>query len=336
MFSFFLLAATTAEAKRFGGGSSFGGKSSYSSPFKKNTSPQKSFSQQKAASTNQQKRQQMASRGGLMGMLGGLALGGLLGALFFGGAFEGFNFFDFLIIGLVIFAIYWFMIKRKTPAPQARTNSGQFDIPVEPQHRESSESETSRNASDQSDKLFKTTPPAAPGSEQLSSNDKASFSSSNKQQSFAESFGMKSGAQNEAPQAHNDQVILPDWFDQQEFISGARSAYTMLQEAWDSGDLDTIRTFTTEAVFDEIQHQHESEPSAGATKIVQLNAQLMDFNELDDHCEAAVLFDALLAESDSAGQQGRAAQVRELWHFVRKNDSNEPTWYLDGIQQLES
>lgn len=113
--------AGAAHAKRLGGGSSFGSKSSYSSPFKK-SSTQKSPSQQKAAATNQAQKQQLSKRGGLMGMLGGLALGGLLGALFFGGAFENFNMFDFLIIGAIIFAIYWFM-KRKKPAPAA---AGQF------------------------------------------------------------------------------------------------------------------------------------------------------------------------------------------------------------------
>ena len=110
-----------------------------------------------------------------------------------------------------------------------------------------------------------------------------------------------------------------------------------MQQAWDKGDLEAIKGLTTEAVYNEISHQLAAEPSQGTTRIVQLDAKLLDFNELDQHSEASVLFDALLDEADSNEDdtQGRATQVRELWHFVRKNNSAEPTWYLDGLQQLE-
>ena len=98
-----------AEAKRFGGARSFGGKSSYNSPFKRSTASKpaaRSASQQKAYNQNQTARQGMSRRGGLMGMLGGLALGGLLGSLFFGGAFENFNFMDILIFGGIASLLY--------------------------------------------------------------------------------------------------------------------------------------------------------------------------------------------------------------------------------------
>jgi predicted lipid-binding transport protein (Tim44 family) len=102
-----------AEAKRFGGGSSFGSKPSYSQPFQGSSSPN-SFSQPlrspaqpaAAASQNQTARQGFANRGGLMGMLGGLALGGLLGSMFFGGAFEHINFMDMLLFAGVIYLLY--------------------------------------------------------------------------------------------------------------------------------------------------------------------------------------------------------------------------------------
>ena len=96
--------STHADAKRFGGGKSFGKsfskQKSYSSP-----SAKKSLTGQKAAAGAQ-----TGSRaGGMMGILGGLAMGGLLGAMFFGGGFEGINFMDILIIAGIGFAIFWFM-----------------------------------------------------------------------------------------------------------------------------------------------------------------------------------------------------------------------------------
>jgi len=331
LFSFITFIAITflsmsiVEAKRFGGGGSFGGKRSYSSPFKKNSTQKKSFSQKKAASSNQQRKQQLSKKGGLMGMLGGLALGGLLGAMFFGGAFENFNFFDFIMIGGIIFAVMWF-IRRKKPGMdsgmQARTANG-FDF----------KTDSKEISSEKKDADFT-----------------QSFSSAEKQQnnkdvSFAESFGMgntdqsNTGMDNEQAasdaQSNANNIVLPEWFNQEEFLSGARSAYNLLQSAWDSGNMDEIKSLTTETVYAEIVQQHAQEASQGATRIIQLQAELIDFNESDGQAEAGVLFDALLGEADDQGNNERAAQVRELWHFVRQTDSTEPTWYLDGIQQLE-
>ncbi|MDQ6954943.1 MAG: Tim44-like domain-containing protein [Mariprofundaceae bacterium] len=102
-----------AEAKRFGGGSSFG--KSFSN---KSAAPAPRMSQQKQAAPSKQAAGSPA-RGGMMGMLGGLALGGMLGALFFGGAFDGINFFDILILAGIAFAVFWFMRRKiQTASPQ--------------------------------------------------------------------------------------------------------------------------------------------------------------------------------------------------------------------------
>ena len=342
--SFSFILVSTVEAKRFGGGYSFGGKKSYSSAFKQKTTQKKSFSQQKATATNQQRKQQLSKRGGLMGMLGGLALGGLLGALFFGGAFENFNFFDFLIIGGIIWAVVWFM-KRKALTPRANSAAatGAYNFDMEPQDdsTQAGNSHIGKNVTQNQFKLSSDKGDAdfsdsfAAGQNNASSSD--SSSSKHKDASFAESFGMDFGHSQQTEHATEpNTVILPEWFNQEEFLGGARSAYTLLQEAWDSGDLEAIKGLTTESVYNEITRQYSAEPSQGKTRIIQLNAELIDFKDLKDQSEASVLFDTLLDEADaSTNAQGRATQVRELWHFVRGNDSTEPTWYLDGLQQLD-
>ena len=308
------LFASSVEAKRFGGGGSFGGKKSYSSPFSKKTSQKKSFSQQKAASSNQQRQQQLSKKGGFMGMLGGLALGGLLGALFFGGAFENFNFFDFIIIGGLIFAFMWFMKRKKQGMQSSANANNNFAF-------NSNAAEPSLNSSDFNSKKIQ------------DSGFTQSFTSLKQPQDTSNDadFGTSAGANT----ADGNNIILPEWFDQEDFLSGARSAYTLLQEAWDSGKLDEIKALTTESVFAEISRQHAQDNSQDTTRILQLNAELIDFNESSDQVEASVLFDALLGEADAQGNNERATQVRELWHFVRKSNSEQPTWYLDGIQQLD-
>ncbi|MDX8387400.1 MAG: TIM44-like domain-containing protein [Ghiorsea sp.] len=105
--------STDADAKRFGGGKSFG----------------KSFSKQKSFSSSSSKKSLTGQKagagakagsraGGMMGILGGLAMGGLLGAMFFGGGFEGINFMDILIIAGIGFAIFWFMRRARASRPQ--------------------------------------------------------------------------------------------------------------------------------------------------------------------------------------------------------------------------
>lgn len=91
-----------AEAKKFGGGKSFG-KSFKTAPVKQQKPQQTDTLKQQNPTANPAKN---SSKKGLMGgLLGGLLAGGLLAA-FFGGAFEGIQFMDILIIGLIAFVIF--------------------------------------------------------------------------------------------------------------------------------------------------------------------------------------------------------------------------------------
>jgi len=118
--SFSFTGLEDAEAKRFGGARSFGGKPSYYKPYRKPSgSNQRSAQQQQAERQNQAARQQLNRRGGLIGLLGGLALGGLLGSLFFGGAFQGLNFMDILVFG----GLAWLLYKMFAAKPRQQTNT---------------------------------------------------------------------------------------------------------------------------------------------------------------------------------------------------------------------
>jgi predicted lipid-binding transport protein (Tim44 family) len=118
-----------AQAKRMGGGRSFGSKPSYSAPYQRSAEPMgssqpiRSPAQQQASVQNQAARQGLAGRGGMMGLLGGLALGGLLGSMFFGGAFEGLNMMDFLLFaGLAFLAYKLFASRARQSQPVAGTS----------------------------------------------------------------------------------------------------------------------------------------------------------------------------------------------------------------------
>ena len=285
-----LVGMSDADAKRFGGGSSFGGRSAYSAPYQRSAlPPSRSASQQQATAQNQAARQGMASRGGLMGMLGGLALGGLLGSLFFGGTFENFNFMDILVLGGIAYLLYKLFAAKAGAVQRPAYNRSAYDDKPQPMQP--------NPAGFNTDILFK----------------------KDNKPTAAQDTGF------------NNPGAVPDGFDPQAFLTGAKRAYTTLQKAWDERDLAEIRGLTTDKVFAEIQAQLKASATENHTDLLKLNAELLEVREIGSELEAVVLFDAIMREDIDA----QTEQVREVWHFVKPKISIQPKWLLDGIQQLE-
>ena len=296
-----------AEAKRFGGARSFGGKSAFSSPYRRSTStkPTRSASQQKAYNQNQTARQGMSRRGGLMGMLGGLALGGLLGSMFFGGAFENFNFMDILVFGGIAYLLFKLFAAKARPRRQSAYSSQQNDYSASnSQYKPQPFSTTSqqRSAGFDTDVLF----------------DK------NKKQDFSSDTQINDDADFESD-------VVPANFDEADFLAGAKGAFKDLQTAWDKRDLAEIRGLTTDKVFAEIQSQLNSTAEINQTDVLKVDAELLSIREMGSELEAVVLFDSSIREDVN----DQPEQVREVWHFIKSKNSIQPKWYLDGIQQLE-
>jgi predicted lipid-binding transport protein (Tim44 family) len=131
-------------------------------------------------------------------------------------------------------------------------------------------------------------------------------------------------------------VNLPRDFNKNEFLDGARRAFTMLQAAWDHGELSDIRGLTTDKVFGEVQDQFFDRDGINKTEILEATAEIIDFNETDHDQVVAVLFNVNMREIDgSSGPDVEPHWVQEVWHFTRPKNALQPTWYVDGIQQVE-
>lgn len=139
---------------------------------------------------------------------------------------------------------------------------------------------------------------------------------------------LRSSQTQTAPSAQN----IPAGFDTQEFLNGAKAAYTRLQGAWDARDLDDLRQFASAEVFAEIQAQAAADPTPGKTEILLLEAQLLEVKTVGNQTIATVLFDTMLREDSSSAP---AEQVREAWHFSRYETGQTSHWVVEGIQQLE-
>lgn len=125
---------------------------------------------------------------------------------------------------------------------------------------------------------------------------------------------------------------IPAGFDTEEFLSGAKAAYTRMQAAWDARDLNDLRHFTSDDVYREIEAQTVADPTPGRTEILLLEARVLEVQVLGNQTVATVLFDAMLREDASAS---RSEQVREAWHFSRYESGGKSHWVVEGIQQLE-
>jgi predicted lipid-binding transport protein (Tim44 family) len=113
----FGLTAFDAEAKRFGGGKSIGKQREAINP---QAAPK---SAQPAAAAPGQ-----AAAGGSkwMGPLAGLAAGGLLAALFMGGAFEGINMMDVLMLAALMAAVFFVVRMLRRPRQEQSARPMQF------------------------------------------------------------------------------------------------------------------------------------------------------------------------------------------------------------------
>ena len=122
----------------------------------------------------------------------------------------------------------------------------------------------------------------------------------------------------------------PQDFDQDEFLRGAKAAYTRLQDSWDRRDLNDIAQFATEDVMQELRRQAQEDPAPGKTELLLVNASILEVRDEGNLRRVAVYFDVLMREDQKSAHP---EQVREVWHFVCSRSAGD-SWKLDGIQQL--
>lgn len=239
--------------------------------------------------------------GGLGSILGGLVMGGLLAAIFMGGGFENINFFDILIFGLIAFMLFKLFAARRRPAVSHASTGNGF--------RDANEKAMQRGFD--TDVMFKANSTADVGGNATT--------------------GGNTNTTESAPVYE-----APKDFNEADFLHGANAAYRMLQQAWDDGELTEIRGLVTDKVFAEIQQQLQQRGGMNRTEIVNLDSRVLEIRTVGKEVEASVMFDSVLREIDDAQtEEAQAQQVREVWHFIKPLNGLHPTWYLDGIQQLE-
>jgi len=129
-----------------------------------------------------------------------------------------------------------------------------------------------------------------------------------------------------------EEVRIPQDFDQEDFMKGAKAVYTRLQSSWDKRDLEDIRHFTSKEVWEEIKRQAQEDPKPSKTEILRVNTRLLEVASSNSHTVASVLFDVMMRESQ---EEDMANEVHEIWHFSKDDKDPKSFWVLEGIQQVE-
>lgn len=298
-----LFTPAEVEAARMGGGRSFGGKPFMSRPAPAPTMRQQTPNAQRQPMNQAQAGQAAAPRaglfGGMGGLFGGLLAGTLLGSLLSGNGFSGGGFMDILLIGLLIFlGLKLFARFRNNRAPVPAGVRG-----AAPQMGDLRDDA-------QGDQLLRR--------EQAAGWDVLRDKSRDAPAGGAADVAVAPG------------VNIPPDFDADEFLRGAKMAYSRLQSSWDKRDLDDIAQFATPAVLEAVREQLAAEPNPSTTEVLLVNAQLLGVETEGDQQRAEVFFDVLLRESPD---QDAPSNVREIWHFLRPSSGGN--WKLDGIQQVD-
>jgi predicted lipid-binding transport protein (Tim44 family) len=132
-----------------------------------------------------------------------------------------------------------------------------------------------------------------------------------------------------APPVVQPASTRPNWFQDESFLREAKAHFIRLQAAYDAGDLNDIREYTTPEVFAEISLQiQERGGKANKTEVVTLNAEMVDVASENGLAIASVRFSGLIRED---GDQ--AAPFSEVWHIQKSLSQPNASWYVAGIQQ---
>ncbi|WER46438.1 Tim44-like domain-containing protein [Cupriavidus sp. WKF15] len=302
--------ALDANAKRMGGSRSIGKQSSNVTQQRQQAPAQQTPSQQPAQQPAQQAAPATAGAAGAAaaaakpkrnwgGILGGIAAGLGIGALLshfgLGGAMAGFL-SNLILIALVAFVAIWLIRKFRggsqrgqQPAYAGAGSAGGLGGNAEPMLRQQEPYSPAAN-------------PVMPAA----------------------------GAAAVAGDAVAQQPWgVPADFDTDAFLRNAKVHFVRLQAAWDAGNLDDIREFTTPEMFAEIKMDlADRGTEVNKTDVVTLEAQMLGIESSPNQHLASVRFSGMIRE-----RAGEAAQpFAEVWNLA-KPVSGSGGWLLAGIQQ---
>jgi len=254
-----VLAIPDAEARRIGGGRNVGTQRNVTAPPAQ--TPAKPAQQQAAQGQQGTQAAPASAASRWAPILGGLAIGGILGYLFGGSGLLG-----ILLVALLAFAAVVAvraLMQRRAPASQPMQYAG-----------------------------------------------------------MRETVHVPTGSALPAIQKTN----VPAGFDASGFLRAAKLNFLKLQAANDAGQLEAIREFTTDELFQELKQDLAGKQQ---TDVFGLEADLLELATEGERHWASVRFSGTVRETPGAEPEA----FSEVWNLVKPADGSSG-WLLAGIQQM--
>ena len=131
-------------------------------------------------------------------------------------------------------------------------------------------------------------------------------------------------------------------FDPNAFVEGARSAYTMIVEAFSAGDRKTLEPLLAAKVLDRYTTAIDQRADRGETVRTEIerirSAEITEAGLDNETARIKVRFVAEIAtetrDADAvviAGDLGHLSTVTEDWMFERRTDTGNPNWVLTRV-----
>lgn len=303
------LASLDSQAARLGGGRSFGRQSGNVTQ-RQQSAPAPLPSRQAAPAPQPMPAPAVAPRRPWGAMLGGLAAGlglaWLAHSLGLGGAFA--NVLLFALLAMAAVAVFGAMRRARQPAGAYRSDGTSADSPLAPQQYN-----PAKIGNDASARPWERSGPAA-------------FEAPRPDASGGVQIGSGLGG--------SQTWGIPAGFDTEGFLAAAKRNFVTLQDAWDRGDVATLRSMMTDEMVAEIQAQLAERQgqggASGRTEVAMLEAKLLGIEDTGPDYLASVEFSGMIREEPSAGP----SSFREVWNMA-KPKSGGTGWLVGGVQALQ-
>jgi len=292
------LASLDAEAKRMGGGRSIGRQSNITQPSQQSApsqspgAPSQAMQQQRPATpppTPAAQPNRSRWLGPIAGLAAGLGIAALLSHFGLGEAFAGMM-SNLIVIALIAFVAIWLIRKFLGRKRDAQTPAYAGGSPT-----------LNAGGTGYAQEPRYTAPPAG-------------------------SYLGPQGNPLTTPEIAAAPVV-PAGFDTEAFLRNAKVYFVRLQAAWDAGNMDDIREFTTPEMFAEVKVDLSSRGAEkNQTDVVKLDADLLGVEDRGSEYLASVRFHGLIRETSG----GAAEPFEEIWNLSKRNGEG---WLLAGIQQ---
>ncbi|WP_296945324.1 Tim44 domain-containing protein [uncultured Massilia sp.] len=142
--------------------------------------------------------------------------------------------------------------------------------------------------------------------------------------------GASAGLSLDKNSAQHQQWGVPAGFDTESFLRHAKASFIRMQAAWDRGDVNDLREFTSPEVLAELQLQiQERGGQPDFTEVVSIDAQLLGIETQAHDYLASVQFNGMIRNAPN----GPAEPYVEVWNLSKPLNGNGG-WVLAGIQQI--